>query len=179
MIPLQCITVYLINLLKMQHRRISTGMFLILPDHVWDELMRKYYLNILKWNLWETWAFRAVPLCAQGISETWQSFTGWTCKPAAFCLWKVKNPILKQPDQSGWIANEMILTLSYLISLPRMLKAVCTMWYFVLPLKPQLLLYHCSEKPFREFWIAVMIWFSPRVTPKHKGPLSYQVTEVL
>lgn len=82
-----------------------------------------------------------------------------------------KEPSLKQRDWSGWIANEVSLTLSYLILLPTVLKAVCNVWYFVLLLKPQLLLYHCSEKPFREFWITVMIWFSPRVTPKHKGPI--------
>lgn len=50
-----------------------------------------------------------------------------------------------------------------------MLKAVCSRRYFVLLLNSQLILYHCSREPFREFWIIVMMWFSLRVTPKHKG----------
>lgn len=77
--------------------------------------------------------------------------------------------------------KEVILTLSYLISLLTMLKAICSVWYFVLLLKPQMVLCHCSEKPFncsekpfREFWTTVMIWFSPRVTLKHKGPIVLQ-----
>lgn len=123
---------------------------------------------MLKSNLQETWASLARPCVHR---RTWWSFTGWTCKPVSFCLWQIKEPSLKQTDQSCWIMNEVIFTLSYLISLPTMLKAVCNIWYFVLLPKPRLLLYHCSEESFREFWIALMIWFTPRVTPQHKDPI--------
>lgn len=67
--------------------------------------LEKYKLNMLKWNLQETWGCHARPLCAQGNPETWQSFTGWTYKPAAFCLWKIKRTFFKA-DRPKWLDSE-------------------------------------------------------------------------